>query len=230
MADKTSLFNKVMVITGASSGFGQGSAIRFGELGARLVLAARRAELLQDVARRCEEAGTRAIAVPTDVSQENEVRELAQRAVSEFGRIDVWVNNANVLTSRKHGELAGSNPWDSGTLEWAAPSPPPHYNFVRPPAATGRYPLWTAPEERITVTGLRTDRREVLVTTLMDAEPHHRYVLPHASIWPFVTAVLVAIGLLGSVFQFGWYYIGLALATVGLLGWFWPRGPRQIEP
>src|SRR5438046_7845204 len=61
---------------------------------------------------------------------------------------------ANVLTSRKHGERADDNPWESGTLEWAAASPPPHYNFVELPVATGRYPLWTSLKERITVTGL----------------------------------------------------------------------------
>jgi cytochrome c oxidase subunit 1 len=137
---------------------------------------------------------------------------------------------ANVLTSRKRGEPAGNNPWDSGTLEWAAESPPRNYNFVRPPAATGRYPLWTMPHERIAVTGLRSHRREVLVTTLMEAEPQHRYVLPNSNIWPFVTAILTTIGLLGSVFQFAWYYIGMALATIGLVGWFWPRGSREIEP
>ncbi len=136
----------------------------------------------------------------------------------------------NVLTSRKRGELAGANPWDSGTLEWAADSPPRNYNFIRPPAATGRYPLWAPLKERIAVTGLRTDRREVLVTTLMDAEPHHRYVLPHSSIWPFLAAVLITVGLVGSVFQFGWYYVGMALGAIGLVGWFWPRGRGEIEP
>jgi cytochrome c oxidase subunit I len=136
----------------------------------------------------------------------------------------------NALTSRKNGAIAGANPWDSGTFEWAADSPPRHYNFVLPPVCTSRYPLWAPPKERIGVTGLRTTRREVLVTSLMDAEPHHRYPLPHSSIWPFVTAVLATIGLLGSVFQFQWYYIGCALATVGLVGWFWPRGQRELEP
>jgi cytochrome c oxidase subunit I len=138
---------------------------------------------------------------------------------------------ANVLISRKHGAHADANPWESGTLEWAAASPPPHYNFVRLPAATSRYPVWTEPRERIEVTGLRTDRREVLVTTLMDAEPRHRYVLPHSSIWPFVTAILVTIGLTGAMFQFGWYYIGMALTAIGLIGWFWPRrGMERLAP
>jgi len=135
----------------------------------------------------------------------------------------------NVFTSRRNGEMAGPNPWDSGTLEWATASPPQNFNFLLLPAVTGRYPLWTSFKERIAVTGLRNDRREVLVTTLMDAEPHHRYVLPRSSIWPFVTAVLITIGLIGSVFQFQWYYPGIALATIGFLGWFWPRA-QEAEP
>ena len=93
---------------------------------------------------------------------------------------------SNIVVSRdySHGDVAGANPWDWGTLEWASDSPPPNYNFVNLPAATSRYPLWNEPNERVVVTGMRDDRREVLVTTLMDAEPHHRYVLPSSSIWP----------------------------------------------
>src|SRR4051794_2955566 len=129
----------------------------------------------------------------------------------------------NAINSLRHGDVAGANPWDGGTLEWAAPSPPPNYNFVNLPAATSRYPLWSEPKERVVVTGLRDDRREVLVTTLMDAEPHHRYVLPSSSIWPFLTAALVSIALIGSIFQFSYYYLGLVLGFIGLLGWFWPH-------
>jgi cytochrome c oxidase subunit I len=139
----------------------------------------------------------------------------------------VFISNA--LTSRKTGAAAGPNPWDAGSLEWAADSPPRNYNFINLPAATSRYPLWTAPEERVVVTGLRNDRREVLVTALMDAEPQYRYVLPGASIWPLVTALLLTVGLIGSIFQFQWYYVGAVLGAIGLIGWFWPRGPVEIE-
>jgi cytochrome c oxidase subunit 1 len=133
----------------------------------------------------------------------------------------------NAVNSRKHGDDAGPNPWDAGTLEWAAASPPANYNFVNLPAATSRYPLWSDPKERVVVSGLRDDRREVLVTTLMDAEPHHRYVLPSSTIWPFATAVLSSVGLVGSIFNFAWYYVACAGAFVGLVGWFWPR--RRVE-
>ena len=130
----------------------------------------------------------------------------------------------NVLTSRKSGPVAGSNPWDAGTLEWAAASPPENFNFASLPVATSRYPMWTPVEDRVIVTGDRKDRREVLVTTLMDARPHHRYALPSSSIWPFLSALGIGIALAGSVFSFWWYYLALGLGIIGLIGWFWPRG------
>jgi NAD(P)-dependent dehydrogenase (short-subunit alcohol dehydrogenase family) len=88
--------DKVIVITGASSGFGKGAALRFAQEHASLVLAARRGELLDDLAMECHAAGAPAIAVPTDVSDEHEVERLAQAALQKFGRIDVWINDAGV--------------------------------------------------------------------------------------------------------------------------------------
>jgi cytochrome c oxidase subunit 1 len=134
----------------------------------------------------------------------------------------------NAVNSRRHGDVAGANPWDGGTLEWAMPSPPPLYNFVHLPAATSRYPLWNDPRDRVVVTGMRSDRREVLVTSLMDAEPQFKHVLPQSSIWPFITAVMMSIGFIGSVFDFKWYYIGMPLVAIALVGWFRPR-PRPEE-
>ena len=93
MADRE-LNGRVVVITGASSGFGKGAARKFAEEGASVVLAARRDELLNEVARECEAAGGKAIVVPTDVSQQDDMSRLAEQAVMELGRIDVWVNNA----------------------------------------------------------------------------------------------------------------------------------------
>src|SRR5690349_15644967 len=90
------LKKKVVVVTGASSGFGKGVARRFAKAGARLVLAARRERLLEELADECNATGGRAIAVPTDVSEIREVQNLAQKAVDEFGRIDVWINDAGV--------------------------------------------------------------------------------------------------------------------------------------
>lgn len=88
--------DQVVVITGASSGIGKATALRFAAKGARLVLAARGAESLEAVARACRKRGAKAIAVPTDVTDADKVEELASRAVKEFGRLDVWVNNAAI--------------------------------------------------------------------------------------------------------------------------------------
>ena len=135
---------------------------------------------------------------------------------------------ANVYRSLHSGELAGPNPWNGSTLEWLADSPPAPYNFPQLPAVESIVPLWD--QEQTVVTGLRDDRREALVTSLMDGAPQHRFVLPGPSIWPFLTALGASIGLSGSVFQFAWYYVAMVLAGIGLVGWFWPRPPLALEP
>src|SRR3569833_1042485 len=83
-----------VVITGASSGIGRAAAAAFVRRGATVVLAARRKNVLEDVAQECRELGGRAIAVPTDVTDSNAVTLLAQTAESQLGGIDIWINNA----------------------------------------------------------------------------------------------------------------------------------------
>lgn len=96
MSKETELNGKVIVLTGASSGFGKGAAREFAKAGASLILAARRENLLEELAQECQANGGRALAVPTDVSDVEAVEKLAQTALDEFGRIDVWVNDAGV--------------------------------------------------------------------------------------------------------------------------------------
>jgi short-subunit dehydrogenase len=90
------LAGRVVVITGASSGFGKGAALAFAAEGEMLALAARRGELLEALAAELEAAGHDALSVPTDVSHEREVEALARATVEKYGRIDVWINNAGV--------------------------------------------------------------------------------------------------------------------------------------
>ena len=89
---------QVVVLTGAGSGIGRETAVEFACRGADLVLAARNGEALQTLSREVERVGGRVLAVPTDVSDFDQVTALASRAVERFGRIDTWVNNAAVST------------------------------------------------------------------------------------------------------------------------------------
>ncbi|BDZ45211.1 hypothetical protein GCM10025866_11200 [Naasia aerilata] len=87
---------RVAVITGASSGIGRATALRFADAGWSVVLASRRGPALTELAEECTARGGRATAVPTDVTVHAEVQALADAAVAAYGRIDVWVNNAAV--------------------------------------------------------------------------------------------------------------------------------------
>jgi short-subunit dehydrogenase len=88
---------KVVVITGASSGVGRATAQTFARHGATLILAARREQALAEAVKECEELGGKAMYVPTDVTNIQDMQALASSAHSFGGRIDVWVNNAGVL-------------------------------------------------------------------------------------------------------------------------------------
>jgi short-subunit dehydrogenase len=87
---------RVVIVTGASSGIGRQVALDFAARGAGVILAARRADRLGDVARECERAGGRVEAVVADVAGDGVVEGLVARALERFGRLDVVVNNAGV--------------------------------------------------------------------------------------------------------------------------------------
>jgi short-subunit dehydrogenase len=90
------LAGKTFVIIGASSGFGRGVAEQLGAYRANVVLAARRSDVLEEVAGQIRKSGGTAIAVPVDISKPLDVQRLTDTAISHYGKIDVWINMAGV--------------------------------------------------------------------------------------------------------------------------------------
>lgn len=88
--------NKIVVITGASSGLGEATARRLSASGAKVVLGARRADRLEALARELG-GDAKALAVTTDVTQADQVQRLVETAVNAFGRVDVILNNAGIM-------------------------------------------------------------------------------------------------------------------------------------
>ncbi len=133
----------------------------------------------------------------------------------------VLVYVVNVVTTLRRAVDAPANPWNSSGLEWAVASPPPNYNFLHAPVVESRHPLWDTTVELPVLTGFRTDRREVLITTVFDARPDSRAEAPTPSIWPFYLALCMGVVFIGSIFSPWFVPGGLALSLLGLAGWAW---------
>ncbi|MDB6005318.1 MAG: cytochrome oxidase [Prosthecobacter sp.] len=127
----------------------------------------------------------------------------------------------NILRSRRRGEVAGDNPWDASTLEWALPSPPPSYNFLYLPVVQSRDPLWQQNVVQPQVTGLASNRKELLSTTLLDAQEEHRYEMKQDSLWPLLTALVTGSAWAACIFTPWALPVGAFFALIALGLWFW---------
>jgi NADP-dependent 3-hydroxy acid dehydrogenase YdfG len=92
-----SIQGKVVVITGASSGMGEAAAKHLSALGATVVLGARRADRIEKLAKAIHDNGGQALAIAMDVTQREQVKGLVDKAVEQFGRVDVILNNAGIM-------------------------------------------------------------------------------------------------------------------------------------
>lgn len=97
------LNGKIAIVTGSSSGIGKAIALTFAREGARVVVAARRTALCERTAAQIRRDGGEALVVPTDVTDEKQVRRLIETTVRTFGRLDLLVNNAGIVS---HGRIA----------------------------------------------------------------------------------------------------------------------------
>lgn len=108
-----SVFNEnVVILTGASSGIGYELALQLADLGAWLVLAARRSEPLEELAVQCRERGARALVVVTDVGENDQCENLIKKTVAEYGRIDTLINNAGITVWAKFEEMETLEPFE----------------------------------------------------------------------------------------------------------------------
>jgi short-subunit dehydrogenase len=107
------LNEQVIVITGASSGIGLATAILAAERGATVVLAARSEDTLSDIVEQIKNEGGEAIFAPCDVTDLQQVQQVVETTVRQFGRIDTWINNAGVSI---YGRLEEVSPDDCRQL------------------------------------------------------------------------------------------------------------------
>src|SRR5713101_2304570 len=117
----------------------------------------------------------------------------------------------NFFVSRKRGEIAGSNPWGAGTLEWTIPSPPPEYNFAKIPTVTSRYPIWE---------GKEVDHADARINAQEGKTPADLgIVMPYNSIKPLFVALGLVIMFCGLITTRALIGVGAALMIFSLYSW-----------
>jgi cytochrome c oxidase subunit 1 len=117
----------------------------------------------------------------------------------------------NFFRSRSRGEIAGSNPWGAGTLEWTLPSPVPEYNFAVLPQVSSRYPLWEGNEKDAESARINSQEGKT-------AEELH-IVLPYSTIKPMIVAGSMVLMFMGLITTMAITFIGAALMVWSLYSW-----------
>lgn len=105
MENLLNLAGKTAIITGASSGIGKTTALFLAKAGADVVLAARRIEKLEEVAKEIEKTRQKALPVQVDVSQKSDIQKMVSQTVEKLGKVDILINNAGVLEYKDFLEI-----------------------------------------------------------------------------------------------------------------------------
>jgi cytochrome c oxidase subunit 1 len=135
--------------------------------------------------------------------------------ISSIGAYMLFVSTSifvyNFLRSRKNGEIAGSNPWGAGTLEWTIPSPPPEYNFAQLPQVTSRYPLWEGNEQ---------DAESARINSQEGKTPEDFGIaMPYPTVKPLIVALSMVVMFCGLLTSRAVLFIGAATMVVTLYSW-----------
>jgi cytochrome c oxidase subunit I+III len=155
--------------------------------------------------------------------------------------IFVWNVFRSVLLGR--GARPSDDPWQAGTLDRATPTPPPDEGYRTIPLVRSRYPLWEQPrldegapeqpEHERVVRGLAESPsgwRAQLVTSVVTAEPQAIVHLAGPSIWPLVTALLLTLNFVATLFDLYWLLALSSLGTVAAtIGWLWPSKEEREQ-
>ncbi|MCZ7534366.1 MAG: cytochrome c oxidase subunit I [Acidimicrobiia bacterium] len=148
--------------------------------------------------------------------------------------LGILITVINWFWSRRHGPVAGNDPWGGETLEWATTSPPPVYNFLTVPEIRSREPMWDQPELHDGYQSPEMGGRPLtgghltLATSSLDAAPQAKVHMPHDSIWPFLVVLAIVVFLYGIVFTAP-MVVGVGVGGIfgSVIGWFFPRGETQ---
>lgn len=116
----------------------------------------------------------------------------------------------NLISSARRGPIAGNDPWDGQTLEWATTSPPPAYNFAKIPVVNSRRPFW---DEKYGADAAGPSGRPV--TTAAPVQVH----LPSPSFWPIIVAFGVGVSAVAVIFNFLFVPVGVLIMAIGIFGW-----------
>lgn len=110
---KGTMQGKVVIITGGGTGLGKSMALNMAKEGADIVVAARRVPLIEETAQEIRKLGVRSLAIPTDVTNSEQVNQMITLTLSEMGKVDVLINNAGIVRGEPPKDI-----WEISDKEW----------------------------------------------------------------------------------------------------------------